>query len=289
MTETLTFKSFRDISRKLTIVENDLEGADKILSSLKVSKTPVIGITGPPGAGKSTLVSKIIDALIKRNKRVAVIAVDPSSPFTSGSLLGDRVRMQEFSSNPNVYIRSVAARGALGGLSAKIIEITDVIKSFEFDFIIVETVGVGQSEIEIAGLADFTLVVLVPESGDEVQSIKAGIMEIADAFIVNKADREGADYFARHLQSIAGSSQIPVCKTVAITGEGLSEIMDLIEVVAPEHKNKVALLARKAWKLIQEKRMKDLSLQQLQQELEAVSTYPDFNLYKFAESKLRSS
>src|SRR5262249_37535052 len=147
----------------------------------------------PPGAGKSTLTDALIGEAIKQDKKVAVLCVDPSSPFNRGALLGDRVRMSEWYNHPKVFIRSLASRGSLGGLHPKIIEITELIKASLFDYIFIETVGVGQSEVEIAGLADVTVVVTVPESGDEIQTMKAGLMEIADIFVVNKADRPDAD------------------------------------------------------------------------------------------------
>jgi LAO/AO transport system kinase len=160
---------FRKLARDLTLVENDLAGSEDLLKELGPSDTPVIGITGPPGAGKSTLVNAMINYLSSQGKSIAVLAIDPTSPFNLGSLLGDRVRMSEQFNKPNVFIRSLATRGSLGGLSGKTIEMTDVLKSSGFDYILVETVGVGQSEVEIAGLADISVVVLVPESGDEAQ------------------------------------------------------------------------------------------------------------------------
>jgi LAO/AO transport system kinase len=171
------------LARLLTIVENNLAGADDILKALKIKEVPVVGITGPPGAGKSTLVNSVLNELSK-NHKTAILAIDPTSPFNMGSLLGDRIRMTDQFNNKNVFIRSLATRGSLGGLSAKTIEMVDVLKSADFDYIFIETVGVGQSEIEIAGLADLTVVVLVPEAGDEIQSIKSGLMEIADIFVV---------------------------------------------------------------------------------------------------------
>lgn len=153
----------------------------------------MIGITGPPGAGKSTLTDALIGEMVRAGNKVAVLCVDPSSPFNMGALLGDRIRMSEWYTNPNVFIRSLATRGSLGGLHPKIVEITELLKAASFDYILVETVGVGQSEVEIAGLADVTIVVLVPESGDDIQVMKAGLMEIADLYIVNKSDRPGAD------------------------------------------------------------------------------------------------
>jgi LAO/AO transport system kinase len=171
------------IARAISLVENEVEGYEAFLQSLPHHSVPVIGITGPPGAGKSTLTDALIGECVKRGKKVAVLCVDPSSPFNMGALLGDRIRMSEWYTNPNVFIRSLATRGSLGGLHPKIIEITEVLKAAAFDYIIVETVGVGQSEVEIAGLADTTVVVLVPESGDDIQVMKAGLMEIAHLFV----------------------------------------------------------------------------------------------------------
>src|SRR3954469_17715443 len=191
---------FKSVARALTVVENDLPGADDLLRGLNLdSKAPVIGITGPPGAGKSTLVNALISELCADNQKVAVLAIDPTSPFNFGSLLGDRIRMATHFNHPNVFIRSLATRGSLGGLSARTIEMTDLLRAAGFDYIIIETVGVGQSEIEIAGLADTTVVVMVPGSGDEVQIMKAGLMEIADIFVVNKSDYPGADLFMKDL------------------------------------------------------------------------------------------
>jgi LAO/AO transport system kinase len=196
----ITTGNFRILARALTLVENDIEPAAELLKSLKIRQNmPVIGITGPPGAGKSTLVNAIANQLVLNGKKIAILAVDPTSPFNFGSLLGDRIRMAQQFNNPNVYIRSIATRGALGGVSVKTLEMLDVLRASVFDLIIIETVGVGQSELEIAGLADLTAVVLVPESGDEIQNIKSGLMEIAQAFIVNKADRDGASTFANNL------------------------------------------------------------------------------------------
>lgn len=282
--------NFRTVSRLLTIVENSLEGYEDILKNLPVkTEVPVIGITGPPGAGKSSLVAKLIEYFVAENKRIAVVAVDPTSPFSYGSLLGDRIRMQSYSTHPLVYIRSVASRGSLGGLSAKIIEITDVLRSSGFDYVFVETVGVGQSEVEIAALADLTLVVLVPEAGDEIQSIKSGIMEIGNAFVLNKADREGAEAFARHLKSQSGKRGTPVFLTVATQSKGISELVSFIRNINLRNGNKPLLLAQKAWKLMAEKQMQAFNQEKLQQEIAEALTNQDFNLYKFVEEKLRNS
>src|ERR1700748_333019 len=249
---------FRSVARALTIIENDLEGAELLLKNLDFAKNvPIIGITGPPGAGKSTLVNALIGNLVSKGNKIAVLAIDPTSPFNFGSLLGDRIRMATHFNHPAVFIRSLATRGSLGGLSAKTIEMADVLRAAGFDYVLIETVGVGQSEIEIAGLADLTFVVLVPEGGDEIQSIKSGLMEIADAFIVNKADRDDADVFANNLKKIIhkkGTDETPVFKTVATTGAGITEITDFI-LSAQNIKNtrKEFLLIEKAYKLIQQK------------------------------------
>src|SRR6201996_1938548 len=224
--------NFRSVARALTIVENDLPGAHELLKKLHFNKsTPVIGVTGPPGAGKSTLVNALITELVNSGLKIAVLAIDPTSPFNFGSLLGDRIRMSAHFNHPGVFIRSLASRGSLGGLSAKTIEMSDVLRAAGFDYIFVETVGVGQSEVEIAGLADITLVVLVPESGDEVQNIKSGLMEIADAFVINKADRDGADFFVNNLKKLAGEKHesIAVIKTIASQDTGIEEVITLIE------------------------------------------------------------
>ncbi|WP_419788680.1 methylmalonyl Co-A mutase-associated GTPase MeaB [Mucilaginibacter sp. SP1R1] len=200
--------NFKLVARALTIIENDLQGSTELLKNLNFNTTtPIIGITGPPGAGKSTLVNSLIDLLLKDGNKIAVLAIDPTSPFNFGSLLGDRIRMASHFNSPDVFIRSLATRGSLGGLSAKTIEMTDVLRAAGFNYVLIETVGVGQSEIEIAGLADITLVVLVPEGGDEIQHIKSGLMEIADAFIINKADRADADVFANNLKKIIGQKK----------------------------------------------------------------------------------
>ncbi len=190
----------KTLARCISCIENEVPGYEDLLQELPASTTPVIGITGPPGAGKSTLVDALIGTLVAAGKSVAVLCVDPSSPFNLGALLGDRIRMSEWYNNPLVFIRSLATRGSLGGLHPKIIEISDLVKTAPFDYLIIETVGVGQSEVEIAGLADATVVVVVPEAGDEVQTMKAGLMEIADIFVVNKSDRPDADMFVKNLR-----------------------------------------------------------------------------------------
>ena len=228
----LSLGDFKALARCITIVENEYDGYEEILSHLPINhKVPIIGITGPPGAGKSTLLNAIIkQLLITENTKIGIIVVDPSSPFHHGAILGDRIRMSEHFNHPNVFIRSLATRGSLGGLSAKTIEISDLMRSAGFDYIFIETVGVGQSEVEIAGLADCTVLVLVPEAGDEVQTIKAGIMEIADVFVVNKFDRDDANIMVKNLEELVHSNAIekkssPIVKTIATTNEGIDELI----------------------------------------------------------------
>jgi len=279
---------FRSLARALTIVENDLTGAADILKSLEFNKeSRVVGVTGPPGAGKSTLVNGLISRLLTNGNTVAILAIDPTSPFNFGSLLGDRIRMASHFNHPDVFIRSLATRGSLGGLSAKTIEMTDVLRASGFDYILIETVGVGQSEVEIAGLADITLLVLVPESGDDIQNIKSGLMEIADAFIVNKADREGADLFANNLKKILTHKKgdvTPVFKTNATSGEGLNAVVNFIQ-SSPnlKRKRKEILLAEKAYQIIRQKYMAGIDKKKLSHDIAIALSDPDFNLYKFIE------
>ncbi|MDH7463832.1 methylmalonyl Co-A mutase-associated GTPase MeaB [Chitinophagaceae bacterium 26-R-25] len=283
-------RDIKSLARSISLVENEVPGYEDILKSIPHIATPVIGVTGPPGAGKSTLTNELIKEMVKQGKQVAVLCVDPSSPFNLGALLGDRIRMSEWYNNPNVFIRSLASRGALGGLHPKIIELTDLVKTAAFDYIIIETVGVGQSEIEIAGLADITVVVLVPESGDEVQAMKSGLMEIADIFVVNKSDRPAADLFMKNLQLLLSTNhkkEAPaIVKTIASQGEGVEKLFHTInERLKTQSANNKRewLLTEKAFHLIQQKRMKDIDKLSLKEDIKKALGDKSFNLYAFVE------
>lgn len=281
--------NFQAIARAITMVENMLDGSEVLLQHLSAQKdTKVVGITGPPGAGKSTLVNALLHYWMQQNKRIAVIAVDPSSPFNLGALLGDRIRMSEFYNHPNVYIRSLASRGALGGLHHQIYEVTDILKHANFDYILVETVGVGQSEIDIAGMADCTVVTLVPEAGDEIQTLKSGIMEIADVFVVNKADRPLAESLINSLKAMLhdfSTHQVEVIKTIASQMEGIENLSLAIDAVLKKtdiHKErKLALTLEKCWRIIQHNKMKLIMRTEIEAKLASEIHKDDFNLYKF--------
>ena len=314
--EKIKLGDFRTIAKAITMVENNLENSEALLLNLKANpKTKVIGITGPPGAGKSTLVNALLKQLTQAPKpsqeehtpnpsqeehtpnpsqegnKVAVLSVDPSSPFNLGALLGDRIRMSDFYLNENVFIRSLASRGSLGGLNAKIIEIIDIVRASVFDYILLETVGVGQSEVEIAGIADTTIVVMVPEAGDEVQTMKAGVMEIADIFVVNKADRDNADEFIKNLKILSHSKanewEIPVVKCVASQYIGIDELINVVQkhshFISTNAARKIHLLTEKAYQLIQQKRMKDVSKMELYELIKNKMSENDFNVYQIIE------
>jgi len=228
--------SVRALAKLITMVENEMPEALQALRQLypRTGKAYIIGITGPPGSGKSTLTDKITKELRKQNFTVGIIAVDPTSPFTGGALLGDRLRMQDITSDEGVFVRSMATRGTLGGLSRATADTIKVLDAFGKDFIIIETVGVGQDEVDIVRTADTTLLISVPGLGDDIQALKAGIMEIGDIFVVNKADREGADRVVTELSLMLDLSPAksawrpPVIKTVGTLGEGIAELAEKI-------------------------------------------------------------
>ncbi len=280
------------LARAVSMVENEQGDYSMFLKSLPCSEKKIIGITGPPGAGKSTIVDCLINEFIVQQKKVGVLCIDPSSPFTKGALLGDRIRMNTWFNNPNVFIRSLATRGNTGGLHPKIIEITDVMKTAPFDKIIIETVGAGQTETEIAALADTTVVVLVPEAGDEIQNMKAGLMEIADIFVVNKSDRPEADRFVKNLLAMlplsfnAKQKNAPVIKMIATEKKGIEMLKEKIlshQTNKTIERRNCLLLAEKAYWLIKQKRMKDVNMQMLSERIEQLSADKEFNLYKFVE------
>jgi LAO/AO transport system kinase len=217
--------STRAAGRLLSLVESSRR--HDVLEALGETAAPqIIGLTGPPGAGKSTTVAALVSAYRARGRRVAVLAVDPSSPYSGGALLGDRIRMAAHINDPDVLIRSVATRGHLGGLAAAVPAATRLLAALSFDLIVLETVGVGQSEIEIAAIADPTVVVLNPGAGDAVQAAKAGLLEVADIVVVNKADREGADQTVRDLRA---ETKAPILKLIAAKGDGIPELVEAIE------------------------------------------------------------
>lgn len=288
----------RSLARSISLVENEVEGFEELLRLLPAGHAGITGITGPPGAGKSTLVDALIGEWVSQNKKVGVLCVDPSSPFNLGAVLGDRIRMSEWYNHPSVFIRSLATRGALGGLHPNIIEITGLMQAAGFDHIIVETVGVGQSEIEIAGLADTTVVVVVPEAGDEVQTMKAGLMEIADIFVVNKSDRPEADRFVKNLRLMLApafhtkQNEIPVIKTVASAKEGVAELALAISIHQQQlHNNerKFWLITERVFHLIEKEKMKHIDKYALRQSIEKLSTNGTVNIYSFVDQFLKKN
>jgi LAO/AO transport system kinase len=241
--EGLKARDPRAIGRAITLVENGDASAEVLLSSLdedKVAAATILGITGPPGAGKSTLTNAIISLLRQGGKRIGIIAIDPSSPISGGAILGDRIRMMQHATDPDVVVRSMATRGRLGGLCATAGAAVRIMASCGCSTIIIETVGVGQSEMDIIRLADITLLVLAPGLGDDIQAMKAGLLEVADILVINKADCKGADILAMDLEAVTRKGQSTttrVSMTVATEGKGIAELLALIDRLDSEHRD----------------------------------------------------
>ncbi len=240
------------LSRLITLVENQSEKLPAIMSEVhqRLGKAYYVGITGPPGSGKSTLVNRLIAQIRAVGQKVGVVAIDPSSPFSGGALLGDRIRMQDHASDEGVFIRSLGSRGAHGGVSRATRDVIRLMDAFGMDWVLVETVGVGQTELDIMEIAHTTVVVLTPESGDTIQTMKAGLLEVADIFVVNKADREGADKILHELKAMLELSpekgwQVPVLKTEALQNTGIPELVQTVE----EHRRSIQSSQKHAEKL----------------------------------------
>jgi LAO/AO transport system kinase len=282
---------FLKLAKTISGIENKEVLAAKFLESMKPSKVPIIGITGPPGAGKSTLISAMINVWVGEGKKIAVLTVDPSSPFHKGAILGDRIRMRDWYMHPNVFIRSFASRGHLGGLTSAMIELTTLFQSLNFDIIVLETVGVGQSEVEIADLADTTIVVLIPDAGDDVQMMKSGLMEIADLFVVNKSDRPAANTFLNHLQKMIqeNNASMPapkVISTIASQNMGIIELVE--EVYQHQHlleksSDKLNSIMAKVIQIIIGKQLDKLDQEDIKTRLAIAIEEEHFNLFNFAK------
>jgi LAO/AO transport system kinase len=276
--ERIRLGDVRTIARTISAIENGTPHVTNLLKQLfpLTGGAKILGITGSPGAGKSTLVDQIAREYRKAEKKIGIVAVDPTSPYTGGAILGDRIRMQAHHADPGIYIRSMATRGFLGGLARTTADVTSVLDAAGRDIVIVETVGVGQDEVDIVRLADVTVVVLVPGMGDDVQTIKAGIMEIADIFVINKSDREGAERVEReirNMQTLAGNIRedqwtAPIIKTVASTGTGVVELVKAIAQYEEHLTAKDLLTKRRAsnWRERLVEMLREALLEQLMRE-----------------------
>jgi len=281
------------IARGISLLENN-QASNAM--DIHAKRVPVIGITGPPGAGKSTLTDRLIGALLDQGARVAVLCIDPSSPFHRGSLLGDRIRMSNWYQHPDVYIRSLASRGSVGGLHPQIPDITELLKMAPFDYILIETVGVGQNEMAIVALADLCLLVLVPESGDDIQALKSGIMEIADIFVVNKSDRPGSIAFKTaleksiHLHPDPLKATAPVFNVSALQNTGIpalvASMQKQLQQPLPEDPR---ILAERAYAMIARQRMQDINLLSLTEAIRALQLQGDVDLQKLVQQYLNPS
>ena len=222
----------RGIARAITLVENESEQTASLIGKLfpHTGNSMVIGLTGPPGAGKSTLTDRVVSAMVNRDLKVGVIAIDPTSPFSGGAILGDRIRMRSLAGLPGVFVRSMATRGALGGLNQACIDVVDILDASGMDVVIIETVGVGQDEVDIIRVSDLNLVVLIPGMGDDIQAMKAGLMEIADVFVVNKADQQGVGRLKSQLEylNMLSGLDVPILETIATSGDGIAALVDTV-------------------------------------------------------------
>ena len=281
--------NFLSLAKAISAIENTAIESTQFLESLMPASIPIIGITGPPGAGKSTLIAALIQEWVADGKRIAVLSVDPSSPFHQGAILGDRIRMREWYLHPQVFIRSLASRGHLGGLNSTTIELTTLLQCSGFDMIVLETVGVGQSEVEVAALADTTLVVLVPEAGDDIQMMKSGLMEVANIFVVNKSDRPDANAFAAHIQQMLlenHATETSVVQTIASQKEGIGELVNAIQyhqTIAHQQSSKQRLMLSKTMQLIVAKKMQQLDYATIESELAKAMQTSSFNIFEFAK------